>query len=146
MITGMNFRISGRVAYSDGTSGDYDVVRQDDQFIGPGDDDLAHFRAAWAQDNVPIKALLQSLGGHWTITPPAPAGKTIVDWTFNFSGQISRSDGSSNTFMAIRDRKGGSVVTNASVFTEVLADTTYRGYVKSGFILLAGAGHVTLTA
>lgn len=148
MITDIVLRFSGTVDFTDGTHQKFGAIYQDGALVDPDSaGSLEAFKQLWAQRNGDIDALLELLGGTFTITTGAPTTqKTVSDWTMLLCGTISRSDGSSGSFDAVYDVKGGSRVTGTTVFDEVLADSTYKAILDSTVEAVAGSGKVAIVA
>lgn len=148
MITDITLRLTGLVSFSDQTLQKYLAIYEDAAYVDPmSAESIEAFKQLWLEKNVTIRALLNSLGGNHTITTGAPTSNLVVtDWTMDFSGTIARSDGTHGHFGATYDLKGGSRVTGASVYAEVLADSTYKAIVDALLEKAAGTSKVAITA
>jgi len=148
MITDLVLRVSGTVDFTDGTTNRFVAVWEDGALVEPfSSESIEAFKQLWGQRNVDVRALLQLLGGIFTITTSAPTSqKTVDDWTMLVDGNLTRDDGSSGNFNAVYDRKGGSRVTGTSAFAEVLASTSYKDVLDTVLEALAGSGKVAIAA
>lgn len=146
MITDLVLRVSGTVDFTDGTTHRFIAVWEDGALVEPfSSESIEAFKQLWGQRNVDVKALLQLLGGTYTIVPGAPSTqKTVSDWSFLVDGRITRDDGTSGSFNAVYDVKGGSRVTGTTVFAEVLASTSHKNILDTVLEALAGSSHVTI--
>lgn len=145
MITDMMLRVSGTIDFTDGTQNRFVAVWEDAALVQPfSSESLEAFKQLWGERHADVVALLQLLGGTYTISPGSPSSqKTVSDWTMLVDGRITRDDGTHGNFNAVYDVKGGQRVTGADVVTEVLADSTYKAILDS--VLESVAGTVVIS-
>lgn len=147
MITDIVLRVSGTVDFTDQTTQRFQAVWEDSQLKQPfSAQSLEAFKQLWRQRHTNVDALLELLGGTFTITTGAPTtGKTVKDWTMLVDGRITRDNGTHGNFNAVYDVKGGRRVTGASVFTEIRASAAHKAIVDTVLESLAGTNKVRIS-
>lgn len=147
MITSTVLRISGNVTYSDGSKSSLVAVYQDSLLIEPSSEtSLEAFKQLWADKSSQLSALLNALGPTHTITTTAPSSNlTVNDWTFLFTGRITRSDQTSGDFLAEYTAKSGNIVSGGTVYVEAIADTATKAKIDALIEAVAGTNKVSIS-
>lgn len=146
-ITSMSVNVGGLVTYNDGSVDEFNVSYFDALSVDHFSDNQQVFEQLYNGKASSIDAILTALGGTHTLTPAAPGTpKTVNDFTFNYSGQITRDDGSKDSFRVTWDRRVGSDVQGAAVYAEVLAEAAWLAVLDTLFELLVGTGNAAIAA
>ena len=124
-IADLTVRITSRIAFTDNTKEGFGVVYEDGQVKASSPNVKTAFAQLYYGGYLPkLNSVLLALGGvyRFSVASPSPL-KTVSSATVVFSGTIARTDGSKDTWLADIDLKGGNIITNKSVFAEVLNDS-----------------------
>jgi hypothetical protein len=144
--TSYNLKLNGVVAYSDGSSGPFEVSRQfainHDPFQSESRTNLNILVSAneAAVDNC-VEQLTDTLNSYPYVLSlsfaSSDSSKTVTDWTMNLSGLVSYDDSTSGGFCAQYVNGSNNYVGGIEHFQALAANTTARSEIQTAIRLIA---------
>ena len=122
------FKISGNVAYADGSNGPFESSHQAGILISPfPSDSTDNFDELYGDESVGVNALIALLTNKITLAfTTTNRTKTVSDWTMEVSGRVSYDDGTNGDWTVQYANGAQNNVGGATHLTAALAVTAFK--------------------
>lgn len=129
--TSLIYKLSGVVAYDDGSSGPFDASYQYDVLTSPfATDSAENFDELFGDKSTDVNALKALLPGTITILFGSTSRtKTVTSWWMQISGRVSYDDGTSGDFCVQYDNGQNPVASDAAADAHMTAALAVPAFV-----------------